>query len=78
MERSQSTLLGIVSRIPDRLWIENIDLVKEEIVVGAYLGDSIDDAVLWAFRWFYDQKDFKKVTISSLNGVDVIFVKRKP
>ena len=78
MEQHQSKLLGIISRIPDDLWIENVDLVKDEVVVGGHLGDSIDNAVLKAFQWFIHQDDFKKVTVSGLNGVDVIFVKRRP
>jgi hypothetical protein len=76
MEPYQTKLLGIISRIPDDLMIENIDLMRDEVIVGAILGDHIDKAVIAAFQWFYYQKDFKKVTISGLNGVDVMFIKR--
>jgi len=78
MEQHQSKLLGIISRIPDNVWIESIDLLKDEVVVGAHFGESIDTAVIETFRWFFHQKDFKRVTVSGLNGVDVIFVQRAP
>jgi hypothetical protein len=74
MSRDQD--LQKLMSIPDKLLVKEINFWRDECIVSAKLGDDIGQTTAIAFAWFMLQKEFDKITVENLNGIDVIMVKR--
>lgn len=75
MTPNQADLIQKISKIPDNLMIEKIDVVNDALEVSAHFGDSIDKAVIASLQWFSHQEDFATLTINDMNGINAVFTK---